>query len=690
MESAPITNEEKIMTFVKSINDFPISIKANTNKPILSGFLLKEGRFIKSWNKRYFELIHNGIYYFENEKSQKNSGVIVLKPTSLLLVDLKEINKKRKNSGFTGLFGYLEKNNANQNTFAVISDSYSDKFKENRILVLTAQSEEEKENWVKNIRKIIEELKIFDAELEEKDPIKKHYLDNKEIPKLVCTNTEEERFTFDQFEAIRKNCLGFFLNKGRIYQTYDKYGAGFGYEYGKSIGIESNPLIEYCIKVKMDALHFAAILGRTNFICYFIKKCGANVELKSEDGSTALHYACLSGYLMTVKYLIEECNANVEAKDNNDFTPLHLAVQSGYLYIVKYLINERKANIEQKTKEGCSIIDLALINKKENVYKYLTEKLKMPNNIGLALIQAAKLNNLELLKNLYEKEKIDPNKSDNKGMTPIFFAAYHGNLEMFNFLINVCKASTDIKMNNGLTLLQFALEGKNFDIIKYIVEKCNPDFNIKNDKNLNVFHSAVISENIEILKYIWDKFPNKKLLLEETIEENGVSPFHNSIALDQQKMVEFFIEKCQVKLNVKTKKGYSIMAFTAKYGTANMLRFFNVNYELDFNEIMDKRHIVFLSVENGNLDSLKFFLDENDIDPNIRDEKGWTPIHVASYFGHLNIVKYLVEEKYCTAHIKENNGFTPAMLANQEHHQFIVKYLVDKFGTLKVSERYIY
>ena len=132
------------------------------------------------------------------------------------------------------------------------------------------------------------------------------------------------------------------------------------------------------------------------------------------------------------------------------------------------------------------------------------------------------------------------------------------------------------------------------------------------------------------------------------------------------------------------------MAFTAKYGTANMLRFFNVNYELDFNEIMDKRHIVFLSVENGNLDSLKFFLDENDIDPNIRDEKGWTPIHVASYFGHLNIVKYLVEEKYCTAHIKENNGFTPAMLANQEHHQFIVKYLVDKFGTLKVSERYIY
>ena len=49
------------------------------------------------------------------------------------------------------------------------------------------------------------------------------------------------------------------------------------------------------------------------------------------------------------------------------------------------------------------------------------------------------------------------------------------------------------------------------------------------------------------------------------------------------------------------------MAFAAKYGNANILRYFNEKYYLDYNEIYDNRHILFLSIENGNLDSLKFF-----------------------------------------------------------------------------------
>ena len=49
------------------------------------------------------------------------------------------------------------------------------------------------------------------------------------------------------------------------------------------------------------------------------------------------------------------------------------------------------------------------------------------------------------------------------------------------------------------------------------------------------------------------------------------------------------------------------MAFAAKYGNANILRYFNEKYYLDYNEIYDNRHILFLSVENGNLDSLKYF-----------------------------------------------------------------------------------
>jgi ankyrin repeat protein len=260
---------------------------------------------------------------------------------------------------------------------------------------------------------------------------------------------------------------------------------------------------------------------------------------------------------------------------------------------------------------------------------------------------------------------------------------------MVKYLIEECKADTNIVSNPGATVLHFALEGKNFDVVKYIVEKCNPDPNAKTDNGINIYHSAVVSENLDILTYIWNKYPNEKALLEEG-GDNGWTPFHYAIHYGQSKMVCFFIDKCKVDINIKSKEGYSVMAFAAKYGTANVLRALNTEYELDFNEKFDKRHILFLSIENGNVDSLKFFLDENDIDANIKDHRGWTPMHVAAYFGKLNVIKYLVEEKDCGPYVEIDNKFTPAMIASQQKHGNIIDYLVSKFGTLKTGEMYLY
>jgi ankyrin repeat protein len=200
-----------------------------------------------------------------------------------------------------------------------------------------------------------------------------------------------------------------------------------------------------------------------------------------------------------MKFLIEECNANIEAANDEGFTPLLIAADNGYLYVIKYLILERKANFKALTKNGYSIIDIILFKKKENIYKYLIEKLKISSSLGgLSLIQAAKNNDLNFLKTLYEKDKLDPNKADEEGNTPIFFAVLNGNIEMVKYLIEEC----NIKLNNGARLIHYAIEGKNLDVVKYIIENCNPNLNSKKRKWANIYHSTVISENIEILKYI--------------------------------------------------------------------------------------------------------------------------------------------------------------------------------------------
>ena len=191
---------------------------------------------------------------------------------------------------------------------------------------------------------------------------------------------------------------------------------------------------------------------------------------------------------------------------------------------------------------------------------------------------------------------------------------------MVQYLIEECKADTNIKLKNGRSVLHCALEGKNPYVVSYIVENCNPDPNSKTDENTNIYHSAVISKNIDTLKYIWNKYPNEKAILEEGTDK-GWTPFHYAISLGQNEMVCFFIENCKVNINIKSKEGYSVMAFAAKYRTANILSYFNEEYGLDYNEIVEDRHILYLSIENGNLDSLQFFLDEHDIDANIKDNK---------------------------------------------------------------------
>ena len=689
MESEPIFDEDNF-DWVKSINNIACPMSVNQIKTIMSGFLKKEGKVLKSWKKRFCSMMGNGIYYFENENSNKSKGVIVLKPTSIVIDNKQEINNKRKSHGFSGLFGFLEKDNVNENTFGIVGDSYSDKFKKDRFFVFTAENKEDKENWVKIINQTIEKIKKIDQILEKEDPIKLHYLNNRDLPKMTVDNKISYSSSRDDFEAIEQGNLNYFIVNGKKFNENEKFRQPWYYSYAKQQLKGVDPIIELFLKVKANALHCAAFLGHTHIVSYFIKKCGGNVESKTNNGSTALHFAALSGKLMTVKFLIEECNANIEAVNDEGYTPLLLAVSSGFLYLIKYLIIEKKANVKALTKSGHSIIDIVLIKEKENIYKYLTEKLKISPGIGgLGLIQVAKINNLNLLKKLYEKDKLDPNQADDKGFTPIFFAALNGNIEMVKYLIEECKADTNIISKTGASVLHFALEGKNFDVVKYIVENCNPDPNSKTENNINIYHSAVISEDLEILKYIWNKYPNEKAVLEEG-GDKGWTPFHYAIVKGQTKMVCFFIENCKVSIKIKSKEGYSVMAFAAKYGTANILRCFNVEYELDFNEMEDNRHILFLSIETGNLDSLKIFFDENEIDPNIKDHKGWTPMHVAAYFGQINIIKYLVEEKDCTPYEEINNKFTPAMIASQQRHQDIIDYLVSKFGTLKTGEIYLY
>lgn len=210
---------------------------------------------------------------------------------------------------------------------------------------------------------------------------------------------------------------------------------------------------------------------------------GANVNELDSSGYTPVMYAVWSGKTETVKVLINK-GADVSAKDKSGYTPLLWASSYGYLDIAKLLI-DRGADVNARGYDGSTPYSLALQANNAELSELLKNKgaditkgtdVDVKNDVdSTVLLSAVEANNIEMVKNLVESNKINLEVKDAQGMTALAYAAYntysakyYSQIKIIKILI---KAGADInaKTAEGETVIDRALALCLGDIIDEII-----------------------------------------------------------------------------------------------------------------------------------------------------------------------------------------------------------------------------
>ncbi len=97
--------------------------------------------------------------------------------------------------------------------------------------------------------------------------------------------------------------------------------------------------------------------------------------------------------------------------------------------------------------------------------------------------------------------------------------------------------------------------------------------------------------------------------------------------------------------------------------------------------------LVFEAIETGNINPLKYFMKQNKVDVNTKDDLGISFLRLAAQKGDSKIVKYLVEHG---ADVNSENifGDTPLHYAVSHIDSGIAKYLMDHGANANVTNEF--
>ncbi|VDM95657.1 unnamed protein product, partial [Thelazia callipaeda] len=490
-------------------------------------------------------------------------------------------------------------------------------------------------------------------------------------------------------------------------------------------------------------LHVAALSGHADTALTFLKH-GVPLKMPNKKGALGLHSAAAAGFTDVVRVLIIK-GTNVDVKTGDNYTALHVAVQAGKASVVETLLGYGADVHVHGGAIGETALHIAASLTTEDAIECAIMLLKsgaQPNvtrSDGETTLHIAARNPLSGMIRLLLNENADPKLCSNSSESALHVAARSCNSEAVTLILEYLsqqmspqeiKEFVNARTQDGLTAVHYAAQitqnqlhfpGEDAKLINTLIDYGGqPELNQETAMHLaarsgneaalvaivdNIGAGAVQIVQNKQSKNGWSPlmeacalghFGVAKILLHhharvDVFDENGRTALHLAAANGHLELTHLLLTS-KAFVNSKSKTGEAPLHLAAQNGRVKVITMLVQDHGAALEAItLDNRTALHFAARYGQLAVAQRLLALG-ANPNARDDKGQTPLHLAAENDYPDVVKLFLKMRQNNRAVLtaiDLNGFTCAHIAAMKGSLAVVKELmmIDKAMVIQAKTK---
>ncbi|CAK9276673.1 unnamed protein product [Sphagnum jensenii] len=395
-----------------------------------------------------------------------------------------------------------------------------------------------------------------------------------------------------------------------------------------------------------------------------------------------IHYGVECGDVNVMNELLKWEDANINALDLYGFAPLHLAVRSTANHrteVVESLLRVQNIDVNiASVRSSSDVQSWQMGDKNEDGFNLLLpfQPLEAPQDSSThltALHFAAKMGSRRIVDLLLQQPMIDLNVRDSRDYTPLHFAAQDGHVEVVQRFLEEAPGRVNFEAQDkeGLTPVWRAIGNDRMEVVRLLWDVASRQEYDRIDILLQ--RLLTVNQNLPTVRFLVRSFPTDKLI--QVIERMG-----NADDLKFETTRANLLGRLETVVaspNSSRSQGETLLHWVAKNNHWKLIPQIMISNRhtggfINQMDIAEKKTALHYAAMAGHADVVKTLLAHaSELDLNLKDSYGDTPLHLATKNGRVHVVKVLCQnpdQQRLRANEEDAQGETCLQYAMENHY----------------------